>query len=269
MVTKDFHVHCRFSTDSHTPPEAMCEAAIAKGLQEICFTDHLDLGFEDPKLFRFDPEEYFSVLEGLKRSYAGRLELHIGMELGLIPNNPVLAQEAESLAKDYPWEFIIGSTHQIPVELGGRISYVNPANPAEAGRSWERFGSVQALMTVYYETVLNNLQQFDCLDTLGHLDYMNRYVPKNLLPSRYEDHAEQIERILTTLIRKGIALEINTGGLYKGSGKTNPEDRIIRRYLELGGKKLSWGSDAHRPEQLGYGFESLPDYNAMFLQSGS
>lgn len=260
MIQKDYHMHCRFSTDSEAEPEAMCEAAIARGLTEICFTDHQDLGFDDPTWFRFDPDAYFRALEPVKKAFAGRLKVHIGVEIGLVPDDPALAREAEALAKDYPWEFIIGSTHQIPVRIGGRTCLVDPADPADLQRSWYHFASVRELMSVYYETVLKNLEQFDCFDTLGHLDYMCRYVPKELPPYRYEDHAEQIDRILRTAIRKGAALEVNTGGLYKGTGKTNPEERIIRRYLALGGTKLTYGADAHRPEHVGFGFETLPDY---------
>lgn len=264
MIRKDFHIHSRFSTDSEAAPEAVCEAAIARGLTEICFTDHQDMGFEDPGWFRFDPEAYFKELEAVKRAYAGRLEVHIGMELGLIPDDARIAREAEALARDWPWEFIIGSTHLIPVDIGGRRYFADPADPAQARRVWHHFGSVRELISRYYETVLKNLEQFDCFDTLGHLDYMSRYVPPELPPYRYEDHAEQIDRILRTLIRKGLALELNTGGLYKGKGKTNPEERLLRRYFELGGRRLSYGSDAHRPEQLGFGFEALD-----FEESGS
>ena len=260
MIQTDFHMHCRFSTDSEAAPEAMCEAAIARGLTEICFTDHQDLGFDDPTWFRFDPAAYFKALEAVKKAYAGRLAVHIGVEIGLVPDDPELAREAELLAKSFPWEFIIGSTHQIPVSIGGCRCLVDPADPTQAQRSWYHFGSVKELMSVYYETVLKNLQQFDCFDTLGHLDYMSRYVPRGLAPSRYEEHRAQIDQILLTAIRKGTAIEVNTGGLYKGTGKTNPEERIIRRYFELGGKKLTYGADAHRPEHVGFGFEKLPDY---------
>ncbi len=258
QIRKDYHLHCRFSTDSQAAPEAMCEAAIARGLTEICFTDHQDLGFDDPTWFRFDPDAYFTALQAVKAAYAGRLEVHIGMELGLVPDNPKLAREAEALARDYPWEFIIGSTHVIPVESDGQLCLVDPADPAQAQRSWYRFGSTRGLMTVYYETVLKNLEQFDFFDTVGHIDYMNRYIPHDLEPYRYEAHEAQIDRILRAAIRKNVAIEINTGGLYKGSGATNPEDRIIRRYLALGGKQLTYGSDAHRPEHVGFGFARLP-----------
>lgn len=258
-------MHCRFSTDSEASPEAMCEAAIAKGLTEICFTDHQDMGFSEPGWFRFDPDAYFQELEAVKRAYAGRLRVHIGVEIGLIPDNAGIARETEALVKGYPWEFIIGSTHQIPVNLDGHTYYADPANPADASRSWYHFPSVRELMSVYFETLLKNLEQYDFCDTVGHIDYMCRYVPRELSPYRYEDHQAQIEEILRTAIRKGIALEVNTGGLYKITGKTNPEDRIIRRYLELGGRKLTYGADAHRPEHVGYGFETLPDYGKESL----
>ena len=262
-VKTDFHLHCRFSTDSQATPEAICEAAIARGLTEICFTDHQDLGFEDPAWFRFNPEPYFRELEAVKAAYAGQLKVHIGMEIGLVPDNPALARTAEALAKDWPWEFIIGSTHVIPVRINGRVHTVDPADPREVRRSWYHLGSTRALMDVYYETLLKNLEQFDFFHTVGHIDYMCRYVPRDLSPYRYEDHAAQIDEILKSAIRKGIAVEVNTGGLYKGAGATNPEDRILRRYLELGGKRLTYGSDAHRPEHVGYGFETLPPYGAM------
>lgn len=259
MIRKDFHIHSRFSTDSEAAPEAVCEAALARGLTEICFTDHQDMGFEDPNWFRFDPEAYFRELEAVKRAYAGRLQVHIGVEIGLIPDDEQIARETEALVRDWPWEFIIGSTHQIPITIEGRKYLVDPADKTQLHRSWYHFASVRELISVYYETVLRNLEQFDFFDTLGHLDYVSRYVPQGLPPYRYEDHAEQIDRILRTAIRKGVALELNTGGLYKGKGKANPEDRVLRRYFELGGKRLSFGSDAHRPERVGFGFEGLDD----------
>ena len=263
MIFKDYHMHCRFSTDSEAEPEAMCEAALKKGLTDICFTDHQDLGFKDPTWFRFDPDAYFEKLKKVQKAYKGQLNVHIGVEIGLIPDNEKIGREAEALAKDYPWEFIIGSTHQIPVKIGRKVLNIDPADPAEAVRSWYHFGSTRKLMDVYYESVLKNLEQFDFYDTVGHIDYMSRYVPEDLLPYRYEDHAEQIDRILKKAIEKDIAVEVNTGGLYKGNHHTNPEDLIIRRYIAFGGRKLTYGADAHSPQYVGYGFEILPDYEKM------
>ena len=38
----DYHLHSEFSDDSHTPMEAQIERGIELGLDEMCFTDHVD-----------------------------------------------------------------------------------------------------------------------------------------------------------------------------------------------------------------------------------
>ena len=48
----DTHMHCHFSGDSDTAPEDMIKASIEKGLNGICFTDHLDYDYkEHPGMF--------------------------------------------------------------------------------------------------------------------------------------------------------------------------------------------------------------------------
>lgn len=64
----DYHMHTSFSKDAHFSPEEMIEAAIQKGLQTICITDHMDkdvmIGEEE---FIFDTEEYLKKNSGIKR----------------------------------------------------------------------------------------------------------------------------------------------------------------------------------------------------------
>ena len=57
----DCHMHTYFSGDSEAKPEDMVLAAIDKGLEAICFTDHEDIDyFCDDIEFVFDPETYFT-----------------------------------------------------------------------------------------------------------------------------------------------------------------------------------------------------------------
>ena len=53
----DYHVHSEFSDDSNTKMENQIEQAIKLGIEEICFTDHVDYGIkkdwtEDPVIWR-------------------------------------------------------------------------------------------------------------------------------------------------------------------------------------------------------------------------
>ena len=42
----DYHIHTEFSDDSDYAMEKVIQAAIAMGLDEICFTDHVDYGIK-------------------------------------------------------------------------------------------------------------------------------------------------------------------------------------------------------------------------------
>ena len=55
----DQHMHCMFSGDSDADPVLMIKSAINKGLDGICFTDHLDYDYkEEPGLFDLDIAAY-------------------------------------------------------------------------------------------------------------------------------------------------------------------------------------------------------------------
>ncbi len=40
----DYHVHTHLSDDAQTPMEEMVQKALSLGLEELCFTDHIDYG---------------------------------------------------------------------------------------------------------------------------------------------------------------------------------------------------------------------------------
>ena len=74
----DCHMHTYFSGDSEAKPEDMVLAAIDKGLEAICFTDHEDIDyFCDDIEFVFDPETYFKELGALKEKYKEKLDIRM------------------------------------------------------------------------------------------------------------------------------------------------------------------------------------------------
>ena len=80
----DTHVHCCFSADSEARPEEIAEEAIRRGIDTICFTDHMDYDFADAgDTFTFDLSEYFQKMTALKEQYSGRIRILAGMEFGL------------------------------------------------------------------------------------------------------------------------------------------------------------------------------------------
>ena len=56
---------------------------------------------------------------------------------------------------------------------------------------------------------------------------------------------------------KGI--EINTGSLYRDMDYMHPHVEILKMYKELGGEILTFGSDAHDTEHIGYMIEDAAE----------
>lgn len=236
----DQHMHCNFSGDSDALPEDMIKAGIAHGLSGICFTDHLDYDYpEEPNIFLLDFDNYFKVLPDLRKKYADKISVNIGIELGL---QPQAAGQNLAVAEKYPFDFIIGSSHV--------VNHMDPYYPEFfAGRDED------VAYMEYFESVLENINSGVDFDVYGHIDYVVRYGPNKNAFYTYEKFKDIIDEILTQLISKGKGIEVNTGGFKYGLGHPNPTEDIIKRYRELGGEIITMGADAHVPEYVAYEFD--------------
>lgn len=236
----DTHIHTSFSGDSTTPARIQIERCLSLGMQELCITDHHDYatGMAE-EIFLLDFPSYLSQLHSLQEEYSGRIRIGIGLELGLqIRIQDYLERLARSLDVDY----IIGSCHF--------IDQMDPYYPSFFQGRTER-----AAYERFFEVSLKRIQTLSCFDSFGHLDYVVRYGPatnQNYSFSAYQDY---IDPILKTLIEKEIALECNTAGFKYGLGHPNPTEDILRRYHQLGGERITLGSDAHTPEYIGHAFD--------------
>lgn len=249
MIQADMHMHTWFSTDSEACPRDMADEAVRKGLKTICFTDHFDKDdLEWGEEGIFDVDAYFVEMQKLQEEYAGKLNIRIGIELGL---RTYLKDYYEELTKKYPFDFVIGSVHNVPYkkDAEGNILYTDPA--AEKLFTDRTDKEAYRLMM---ETTLGNVRISDCFQTLGHLDYVVRYGKSREKEYSYTDYADIIDEILKLLIEKEKGLEVNSAGLKYGLPFAHPHPDVLKRYRELGGEIITIGADAHKPEHIAYDF---------------
>ena len=249
MIQADMHMHTWFSTDSEACPCDMADEAVRKGLKTICFTDHFDKDdLEWGEEGIFDMDAYFVEMQKLQEEYAGKLNIRIGIELGL---RTYLKDYYEELTKKYPFDFVIGSVHNVPYkkDVEGNILYTDPA--AEKLFTDRTDKEAYRLMM---ETTLENVRTSDCFQTLGHLDYVVRYGKSREKAYSYTDYADIIDEILKLLIEKEKGLEVNSAGLKYGLPFAHPHPDVLKRYRELGGEIITIGADAHKPEHIAYDF---------------
>jgi histidinol-phosphatase (PHP family) len=239
----DLHIHSEFSTDSTQPLEPIIQTAIEKGIQVIAITDHIDYDYQDPRLnFTFDLDDYFEAVEQLRRKYANKLKILYGVELGLQEH---LIDRLNQFVQQYPFDFVIGSVHTCNHQDLYLGDFYHDKTKYEA---WD----------VYLEELYQTLKGFTNFNTLGHLDIIKRYSEevRTVDLSYYKDRLIKIFKIM---INNDIALEVNTSGLRDAYnlGTTMPSHDIIKLYKQTGGKLITFGSDSHTDETLGYGFEKV------------
>ena len=237
----DMHMHTEYSEDSCAKLDSMAEKAIAVGIEAICVTDHIDWDFPEKNLiFDYDVDAYQRDIARAKEKYKGRLEIFMGVELGMQPH---LAERYQEFLKKYPFDFVIGSVHLV----NNRDPYYKEA--------FEGLEDAQAYR-MYFENILANIKAFRDFDSLGHLDYIVRYGKNKARDYSYSQFADIIDEILKELILHGKALEVNTAG-YRKLGFPNPHPDVICRYRELGGEMITVGADAHKPSHVGYDFKKV------------
>lgn len=231
----DYHVHTEFSQDGKTAMAMMCQTAVDKNMHEICFTEHVDLGH--PTLeFTLDYSAYLKEFLRLRQLFP-KLRLRLGVEAGFW--RKTLAQTIKDL-RDLPFDFIIWSVHAVD----GHDCYED---------EYFHHKSKRRAYSRYLEEVYYSLKAFDDYSALGHLGYVARKAPYDDPCLRYADFDDYFDAILQKVIDGGHALELNCGGLRMGSEMLPGKD-ILLRYKELGGEYITFGSDAHCAEHLGFYF---------------
>ncbi len=75
---------------------------------------------------------------------------------------------------------------------------------------------------------------------MAHIGYIAHGAPYKDKLLRYKDFPDEIDAVLKGIIERGKAMEINF------HHEMAPGRDIVERYYELGGRKISYGSDAHR-----------------------
>lgn len=242
MYLCDVHTHSLISHDSHAPLEQQAEAAVAAGLRELCVTDHCDLldGRGRP-VTSFNWPAAKEQYRRVKSRFAGRLELRLGIELGSAPADPETAR-AILAGGGGELDFVLGSLHNWISEEGNiDLFYTKFAGDMDLCRR-----AVDNALTHSW-TLVTELP--DCYDSLAHISYPLRYIRRDGMELTLWDYEDQVRPILTEVAKTDHALEVNTRhGLDLADWP-----RILTWFRECGGKLVTVGSDAHRPQDVAKG----------------
>ncbi len=235
----DAHVHTNLSPDSAVPIDVYAALAVELGIAEFAVTDHVDFDSRDPAFNYTTFAERERTIRDAAERWAGRgLAIRFGAELTY--NTSWEADLREHLAR-HRYDFTIGSVHDWPD---------SPYVPARVG-TWATGRPIEEVVEPYFAQVTAAARS-GLFDTIGHLDVVKRYLDPRIKPAELAERPEVYEASLAALVESGTALEVNSSGLRHRVAETYPTAAVVARFRELGGQRVTAGSDAHRPSWFAY-----------------
>ena len=219
----DLHVHLIGHNDREANQEnirAFLDEASHRGLKEIGFADH-DYYFEQMN---------FPLIREVAEDYP-HLAVRIGLEVEYRPNEE---GRIKHLIEQFPFDFVIGSVHEIN---GWAFDF-----PGEELNHLKK--EADTLYREYFE-VVTRAASSGLFTTIGHFDLIKIF---GVRPRT--DILELADEALTVVAEHGLALEVNTNGRYKPVQEFYPEQRLREEILRRG-IDFTLGSDAHCAEVVG------------------
>ena len=229
----------------HTPlckhasgePVDYARRAVAVGLTEIGFSDHSPMkrdDFDDWRMLDSQLGEYVEKVRKAQRDVP-QLTIRLALEVDYIPGQEDWIRD---LASRHPWDYFIGSVHYVSDDW----AVDSPYKLSE----WKHRDTFE-VWSIYFER-LTKAAESGLFEIIGHTD-----LPKKFGHRPTKDCTPLYERFLTTAKKHKCAIELNTAGLRKDCKEIYPSRQILA-LAHQHGVPITFGSDAHAPEEVGLNF---------------
>ena len=235
MRLPDYHTHTARCGHAHGQPADYVAAAQALGLSAIGIADHLPLLPEpDPELSMdaSDLAGYVAEVRGLGTAHAGYVRL--GIEADYRPHT---ISDVRSLLEEHPFDYTIGSVHHLGEWGFDDPRQIDEYEDREIDDVW-----------VEYLELVGDAAETGLFTVLGHLDLVKKF---GFRPTR--TLKMELDHLVSRIARAGVIVEINTAGLHRPVKEAYPTTDILA-LLNEAGVPITFGSDAHRPEEVGRDF---------------
>ncbi|MFX0081232.1 MAG: histidinol-phosphatase [Candidatus Hodarchaeota archaeon] len=263
MKLMDYHSHNRRCGHARGEIEDYVKIAIEKNLKEIGITDHFPLGaiIDDPQFIKIikrasmEVEEfphYIKEIRSLKEKYKNKINIRISTEINFAtPGRPLTRQKKilEPFMDDF--DYLLGAIHDIK----WHESPIIIIDPREGSEALKKYGVEK--INLEYINKLTKLVDTNFFDAIAHFDNQRVLMRQNN-PNYSQNAWQKLLDLLDKIKNKGMAVEINTSGILKDIGSQFPSDEIIKEIIERD-IPLMLGSDAHRPEYIGYLFKEISE----------
>ena len=247
LLPPDYHTHTVLCKHAEGTPQEFRQKAKELGLAELCFTDHCPepSGYDAKhRMTLQELPQYYDLIHPLQDNDTPPVLL--GLEADFFPG-------CESFLMDFlpaqHLDLVMGSVHYIKDWGFDNPDYISTWKSVDLKGVWAEYFK---LVTQLVDTQLFDvISHFDLPKKFGH-----RLNDRNM--------KELVQPVLDHIAKKGMAFEINTSGWRREVAEAYPSPLILSLAAERE-IPITFGSDAHAPDEIGYHF---PEALALALDTG-
>lgn len=228
--TVDLHNHTPLCNHAEGSIDDYIQAAIDRGIDIFGFSDHAPMEFDPKYRMGFaQMREYEAAVQSAAKRYQDRIQIRLGYEVDWLPgymDDRVLRAEVD---------YLIGSVHFIDKWGFDNPEFIGRYEGADLKGIWKEYFDLVAKMA-----------KSGLFDIVGHLDLIKvfKFIPDC-------DIGELAAPALDAVAEADMTVEINAAGFRKPVGEAYPSQTLLKMAFERG-IPVTFGSDAHTPEQVGY-----------------
>jgi histidinol-phosphatase (PHP family) len=251
-VLTDYHLHLRpdeagAAEESFTAQnvDRYLAAAEEQGITELGVSEHIYRFAESLRLWRHPYWDGQAVDElGAYCEFVRTTPLRLGIEADYIRG---AEDRTAELLEEQDFDYVVGSVHH----LGERGAIDDQRYDV-----WESFPDADSVWRSYFEWQAE-LARSGLFDIFSHPDLVKIWGDERPAPER--DPRFHYEPFVEAIAESGIAVEVSTAGLRKPVGEIYPSRAFAEMCLEAGAQ-FALSSDAHAPDQVGFGYERAIDF---------
>lgn len=238
----DYHIHTELCGHASGEMEEYVRHALKIGLNEIGFCDHLPMFKEQDKTLRMSLSDLPVYVENV-RFFKGKfknISIKLGTEVDYIPGNE---NDIKKLTSQYDFDYMMGSVHYIDDWMVDSRKFIAEYEKRDIDEVYEQ-----------YFNLIKKAVESRLFNTIGHIDLIKKFGHR---PKK--DIRKTLEILAKALRDNQVCTEVSTAGLRKPVAEIYPTRQILEICFnnDVG---ITLGSDAHKPEEVGYEFGILSEF---------
>lgn len=244
----DYHLHTAVTVDASMTEAEACQRAVALGLREIAFTNHVMLRYPDYIITPQELVDHWAQIQVCQQRYP-QLTIRLAMEVDYYEG-----QEDEIAATIQGYEELIGRRFDF---ILGAVHHLNGVFFGPTRNASALFDNQEAEAIYHdYFALMTRAVRSSLFDVMAHPDLIKKYTGKLHPPVPFDRYRAPVEAFIQSLLEAEVGIEVNASGLRRPVAEIYPSHQLLSLYVsEAQGRGvepiITLGSDAHQLERVG------------------